>query len=101
MGQFDWLGRILRVPSLDGWTTVRGSRLTSRRILTTRLIVDFRFYYPSPFEKFMIKELPNNEPVDILCHHSVSNKNMKSDKINALTQITQKFSGVLFKLKFK
>merc|ERR1711990_1092145 len=37
-----------------------------------------RFSYPSPLRTYMIKELPNNEPVDILCHHSVSNKNMKS-----------------------
>ena len=28
----------------------------------------------------MIKPMPNNEPVDILCHHSVGNKNMKSGK---------------------
>merc|ERR1711990_236781 len=37
-----------------------------------------RFSYPSPLKSYMIKQLPNNEPVDILCHHSVSNKDMKT-----------------------
>ena len=32
----------------------------------------------------MIKQLPNNEQVDILCHHSVANKNMKSGKIKLI-----------------
>ena len=38
----------------------------------------------------MIKQLPNNEPVDILCHHSVSNKDMKSSKIKPYPFPTQK-----------
>ena len=32
----------------------------------------------------MIKQLPNHEQVDILCHHSVANKNMKSSKIKLI-----------------
>ena len=40
----------------------------------------FRFKYPNRFNPSMIKPMPNNEPVDILCHHSVGNKNMKSGK---------------------
>ena len=41
---------------------------------------DFRFEYPNRFNPSIIKPMPNNEPVDILCHNSVGNKNMKSGK---------------------
>ena len=68
-----------------GGLTVRISR-TVRSFLTLSnellLTIDLRFSYPSPLKPYMIKQLPNNEPVDILCHHSVSNKDMKSGKVD-------------------
>ena len=38
------------------------------------------FAYPAVFDNSMIHPLPNNEQVDIMCHHSVGNKNMRSGK---------------------
>ena len=50
----------------------------------SELMSHLRFSYPYPLRTYMIKQLPNNEPVDILCHHSVANKNMKSGKIKLM-----------------
>ena len=51
--------------------------------LSHSLPLFFSFSYPAIFNTAMIHPLPNNEPYDIMCHHSVGNRDMRSGKNHA------------------